>query len=92
MLSPLSELAAKLYAAVLSDGLDEVGHRGQALKPFIRPLDDASVLCGFARTGLYRPVYHVEPARNPYAVEMALIDSLRAGEVAVLACDVVLVL
>ncbi len=82
-----ADLARKLYAAVLSDVLDEMGHMNQALRSFVRPLDEASVLCGFARTGLYRPVYGVEPGRKPYAVEMALVDSLGAGEVCVLACD-----
>ena len=86
-LPPLPDLARSLYTAVLSDVLDEAGLMGQALKPFVRPLDEASVLCGFARTGLYRKVYHVEPGRNPYAIEMDLIDGLDAGEVAVLACD-----
>ena len=86
-LPPLPDLARSLYTAVLSDVLDEAGFMGQALKPFVRPLDDASVLCGFARTGLYRKVYHVEPGRNPYEIEMDLIDGLKAGEVAVLACD-----
>ncbi|HEX8165517.1 MAG TPA: RraA family protein [Beijerinckiaceae bacterium] len=86
-LPPLADLAATLYTAVLSDVLDEAGFMDQALKPFVRPLDEASVLCGFARTGLYRKVYHVEPARNPYEIEMDLIDGLSAGEVAVLACD-----
>jgi 4-hydroxy-4-methyl-2-oxoglutarate aldolase len=81
------ELATKLYAAVLSDVLDELGFMSQALKPFVRPLDDSLVLCGVARTGLYRKVYHVESGRNPYQVEMDLIDSLKPGEVAVLACD-----
>jgi 4-hydroxy-4-methyl-2-oxoglutarate aldolase len=84
---PFPELAAKLYTAVLSDVLDELGLMGQALKPFVRPLDDGIVLCGFVRTGLYRKVFHVEPGRNPYEIEMDLIDSLRPGEVAVLACD-----
>jgi regulator of RNase E activity RraA len=84
---PWSELAAKLYTAVLSDVLDELGFRNQALKPFVRPLDEASVICGPARTGLYRKVYEIEAGRNPYEIEMDLIDSLQAGEVAVLACD-----
>jgi regulator of RNase E activity RraA len=86
-LPPLPDLARSLYTAVLSDVLDEVGFMGQALRPFVRPLDEASVLCGFARTGLYRKVYHVESGRNPYEIEMDLIDDLEAGEVAVLACD-----
>jgi hypothetical protein len=42
----------RLYSVVLSDVLDKLGHPGQAPKPFVRPLDEASVLCGFARTGL----------------------------------------
>jgi regulator of RNase E activity RraA len=80
-------LKGRLYSAVLSDVLDELGFRGQALKPFVRPLDDASVLCGFAGTGLYMKRYHVPPGRNPYEVEMDLIDGLKPGEVAVLGCD-----
>ena len=87
MLPPLSDLAARLSAALLSDVLDDLGFREQALRPFIRPLDETAVLCGFARTGRYRLVDGVEPGRNPYALEMDLIDDLRPGEVAVLACD-----
>src|SRR4051795_1354223 len=86
-LPPLPDLARTLYTAMLSDVLDEAGFMSQALKPFVRPLDETSVMCGFARTGLYRKVYHVEPGRNPYEIEMDLIDSLAPGEVAVLACD-----
>jgi 4-hydroxy-4-methyl-2-oxoglutarate aldolase len=86
-LPPLPDLARTLYTAVLSDVLDEAGFMNQALKPFVRPLDETSVMCGFARTGLYRKVYHVEPGRNPYEIEMDLIDSLAPGEVTVLACD-----
>jgi 4-hydroxy-4-methyl-2-oxoglutarate aldolase len=76
----------KLYAAVLSDVLDEQGYRHQVLPPHIRPLDEDLVLCGRARTGLYRDVYHVPEGGNPYALEIALIDDLKPGEVPVLAC------
>jgi regulator of RNase E activity RraA len=76
----------KLYAAVLSDVLDQQGYRHQVLPPHIRPLDDGVVLCGRARTGIYRDVYHVQDGGNPYALEIALIDDLKPGEVAVLAC------
>lgn len=76
----------KLYAAVLSDVLDSLGYRHQALPPRIRPLDDDLVLIGRARTGLYRDVYHVPPGHNPYELEIALIDDLGPGEVPVLAC------
>lgn len=85
-LPPRETVIGSLYTAVLSDVLDGLGLMSQALRPFVRPLDESLVLFGRARTGLYRPVYHVEPGANPYAVEMALIDDLRQGEVAVLAC------
>ena len=75
-----------LYAAVLSDVLDAQGYRHQVLPPSIRPLDESVVLCGRARTGLYRDVYHVPPGHNPYELEIALIDDLRPGDVPVLGC------
>jgi 4-hydroxy-4-methyl-2-oxoglutarate aldolase len=77
-----------LNAAVLSDTLDSLGLMQQAMKPFMRPLDDALQLIGRARTGLYMPVY-APPARgeNPYEVEIALFDDLAPDEVVVLACD-----
>jgi regulator of RNase E activity RraA len=83
----LKRIRDKLYVAVLSDVLDELGHRGQALPPRIRPLDETGpVLAGFARTGIYRDVYHTAPGVNPYELEIALIDDLKPGEVPVLAC------
>jgi 4-hydroxy-4-methyl-2-oxoglutarate aldolase len=75
-----------LYAAVLSDVLDAQGYGHQVLAPWVRPLDDGLVLCGRARTGLYRDVYHVSPGHNPYELEIALIDDLRPGDVPVLGC------
>jgi regulator of RNase E activity RraA len=77
---------AKLYTAVLSDVLDQLGYRHQVLPPNIRPLDEAVVLAGRARTGLYRDVYHVARGHNPYALEIALIDDLQPGDVPVLSC------
>ena len=44
------------------------------------------MLAGFARTGLYREVFHVVPGENPYALEIALIDDLKSDEVAVFGC------
>ncbi len=82
----LALIREKLYVAVLSDVLDELGYRDQALPPHIRPLDETLVMAGFARTGLYRDVYHVPPGENPYELEIALIDDLRPGEVPVLGC------
>jgi len=82
----LDQLKGVLYAAVLSDTLDSLGLANQAMRPFVRPLDESLVLFGRARTGLYLPVYEARPGENPYAVEIELVDDLRPGEVAVLAC------
>ena len=77
-----------LNAAVLSDTLDSLALMQQAMKPFMRPLDDTLQLIGRARTGVYMPVY-AAPAKgeNPYEVEIALVDDLAPGDVVVLACD-----
>ncbi len=82
----LDAIRARLYTAVLSDVLDAVGRTAQAMAPSIRPLDDTLVLAGYARTGAYREVWHVEPGENPYALEIALVDDLRPDEVVVFAC------
>ena len=82
----LPGIRQRLYTAVLSDVLDELGHREQAMAPAIRPLDDALVLAGYARTGLYREVHHVDPAENPYRLEIALMDDLALDDVPVFGC------
>jgi regulator of RNase E activity RraA len=76
-----------LNAAVLSDVLDSLGLMGQAMRPFMRPLDDTLQMFGRARTGLYMPVYEHRAGENPYEVEIALVDDLRPGDVVVLACN-----
>jgi regulator of RNase E activity RraA len=76
-----------LYTGVLSDVLDSLGRPHQAMRPFIRPVDNASVMMGRARTGLYAPIYGDRGSENPYELEMELVDSLGAGDVAVLACN-----
>lgn len=76
-----------LNAAVLSDVLDSLGLMRQAMKPFVRPLDDELQLIGRARTGLYMPVYEHRAGDNPYEVEIALVDDLKPNDVVVLACN-----
>jgi len=82
----LASVARDLYTAVLSDVLDGLGYRAQAMPPSIRPLDDELVMAGRARTASYREVYSVPPGDNPYALEIALVDDLKAGDIAVLGC------
>lgn len=76
----------QLYSAVLSDALDAVGVWDQAMPAGIRPLDDQLKLCGRARTGMYMETAHVEAGSNPYELEIAIVDDLKPGDVAVFAC------
>ncbi len=82
----IEELRRLLYTPVLSDVLDSFGLMHQAMRPFVRPIDDSLVLLGRVRTGRYAPVSAATPGRNPYILEMELIDDLQPGEVVVLAC------
>ena len=82
----LEQARNKLYTAVISDTLDGMGILSQALPPGVRPLDESLVLCGRARTGLYMPVYHDDEALDIYEHEIALVDDLRPGDVAVFSC------
>ena len=82
----LAQLRERLYAAVLSDVLDDIGLRNQALPSRIRPLDDQLVMAGFARTGLFREVFDVPEGRNPYALEIRIMDDLHPGDVMMFAC------
>jgi regulator of RNase E activity RraA len=89
MSDPLASLLATarpvIASAAVSDALDALGLHHQILPANVRPVDDRFVLCGRARTGAYKPVWHVEPGTNPFALEIALVDDLKAGEVCVLA-------
>ena len=82
----LDQARNKPYTAVISDTLDGMGMLSQALPPGVRPLDEGLVLCGRARTGLYMPVYHDDEALDIYEHEIALVDDLRPGDVAVFSC------
>ena len=76
-----------LSAAILSDIVDSLGLMRRAMRPFVRPLDDAQVMVGRARTGLYMPAYALRDGENPYEIEIALVDDLQPQEVVVLACN-----
>jgi len=83
----LDAVRSTLFASVLSDCLDQAGYRRQALPSRIRPLDDTAVMVGRARTAAFMEVYHAPPGDNPYALEIALVDSLQLGEIPVFACS-----
>ena len=81
------QLSRELYSAVLSDVMDEFGLMSQAMRPFVRPLDEGLVMMGRARTGLFANTFGVREGENPYEIEIALLDDLRPGDVTVIACN-----
>src|SRR5687768_18590575 len=78
----LCEFAEKnLYTAVVSDSLDQLGVRGQAMREYLRPVHSRCTCAGWARTIVCSDIYHIPP--EPYAIEIAAVDSLLPGEIAV---------
>jgi hypothetical protein len=67
-----------LYSAVLSDVMDSMGYMDQAMRPFVRPLDESSIMFGRARTGLYMNRFEIKADENPYGTEIAFMDDLRS--------------
>ncbi len=77
---------SELYSAVLCDTLDSFDLRNQSPQAGLRLLDPSKKLCGFARVGLYMPVYHDDAELDVYGKEIDLVDSLKPGEIPVLCC------
>lgn len=75
------QVEEQLYTAVISDALDELGYRDQALREFLRPISGDERFAGWARTISCVDVYHV--SEDPYATEIEAVDSILAGEVVV---------
>lgn len=71
----------ELYTGVICDVLDSLGFRDQAMEADIRPVDQSMTLVGRARTALSVDVY--EEVENPYSKEIAWVDALQPGDVAV---------
>lgn len=74
-------MRAELYSAVLSDALDQVGLREQAMRADIRPIYPDAVVVGRALTMQSVDVY--EPDETVYEHEIAAVDSLKPGDVMV---------
>jgi 4-hydroxy-4-methyl-2-oxoglutarate aldolase len=75
------QIETYLYTAVISDSLDELGYRNQALREFMRPLSPHDRFVGWARTFSYVDIYHIP--ENPYAMEIDALDSILPGEVVI---------
>jgi regulator of RNase E activity RraA len=74
-------IETKLYTAVISDALDEVGIRDRAMREHLRPIAPDLVFAGWARTVLCMDQHYIPD--NPYALEIEAVDSILPGEVVV---------
>ena len=74
-------LQRELYTGVICDVLDSLGFRHQALEADVRPVVPNVTLVGRARTALSVDVYEV--VEDCYAKEIAWVDALEPGDVAV---------
>ena len=72
-------VTGRLSAAVVSDILDDLGHRDHVLDPAIRPLGDASVIAGWANPFLVAEVDEIPAER--YAGEIAALDDIAPDDV-----------
>ena len=72
---------ANLYTAVVSDSMDQMGIRTQAMREYLRPVHPRCTFAGWARTISCSDIYHIP--EDPYSVEIEAVDSLLPGEVAV---------
>ena len=78
----LAEMAEReLYTAVVSDALDQLGVRHQAMREYLRPVHPGCVMAGWARTITCSDVYHIPV--DAYGLEIEAVDSLLPGEIAV---------
>jgi 4-hydroxy-4-methyl-2-oxoglutarate aldolase len=71
----------EFYVSVISDILDGLGYRDQAMDASIRPVYPDAIVVGRAHTVLSCDVYQIPD--NPYSAEIAAIDSLKPNDVLV---------
>lgn len=79
----------QLYTAAVSDILDSLGYRYQVMHHRLRPLLPDRYNCGFAgraRTVRWIDIDHIVE-RDPYGLEIEVMDSLKPGDVVVHSTD-----
>ena len=80
---PPGPAVSRLYSAVVSDILDDLGHRDHVLDPAIRPLIRGEVIAGPANPFLVAEVDRIP--EEPYTGEIGALDDIRPGEVILVA-------
>lgn len=78
-----NQILEGLYAAVVADVLDTLGHPNQTLEASIRPLTPTVRVAG--RVFSAKAITVDEIPEEPYKLEMAAIDTMQSGDV--LVCD-----
>ncbi|MFQ6048626.1 MAG: RraA family protein, partial [Phycisphaerae bacterium] len=83
----LSLIETNLRTALLCDAMDELDLFDQAMDETIRPLvpRPEQVIAGRAATALFVDLHYRR--QNPYEQEIAFVDSLQPGQVAVIASN-----
>lgn len=79
----LEELKDKLYVAVLSDVLDQLGYTHQATRIPFHAYTGIPKLLGRCKTSLWADMYDADP--NPYELELQAVDSCQPGDVLICA-------
>ncbi|MGM9509204.1 RraA family protein [Larkinella sp. GY13] len=79
----LEELKDKLYVAVLSDVLDQLGYTHQATRIPFHAYTGINKLLGRCKTSLWADMYDADP--NPYELELQAVDSCQPGDVLICA-------
>lgn len=78
----IEELKKMLYSGVISDVLDQMGYRNQALGMGLQPLREDTVMFGPAFTSIGTEVYSMP--ESPLTAQCKVIDQLDEGEIYVL--------
>jgi regulator of RNase E activity RraA len=71
----------QLYTAVVSDAMDQLGIRNQAMREYLRPVHGRKSFAGWARTISCCDIHYIP--EESYKIEIEAVDSLLPGEVAV---------
>ena len=74
-------IETNLYTAVLSDSLDELGVRSQAMREYLRPIHAGCRFAGWAHTIGCKDLFEIVP--DPYGTEIDAVDSILPDEVVV---------
>jgi regulator of RNase E activity RraA len=72
-------VAEKLTSSIISDVLDGMGIRNQAMDASLRPVDDEMKIVGYAATMLMSDQYDYD--KDTFSLQFQAIDSLKEGEV-----------